>query len=220
MTIRLTLAAAAGLATTAFAASPEVGLVVTKHTVRIDSTPVQGNATVLSGHTLELSGGTGELKLRNGTVLIAANSRVRAYENRAELQAGKIQWGGSHVSATAGPILVQAAKGGQAVVDRRNGMIIVGALRGDVDVKDKSGTVVARLAKGNALAFDEQSGRRTGAVMTNADKSGLGAATGKGGAFAMGVSGKLLLGLGLSAAAASVPAAVTAMRDEPAAISR
>lgn len=139
----------------AFAAAPTVGFVVAKDTIRIDSSTVRGNATVLNGNVLESAGGTSELRLNNGgSVHMAPNARVRMFQNVAELQSGKIQMSGAQ--ANVNQIRVEAAAGSSAVVDRIGNRVVVGSLSGAVRVTDQEGVLLARLEPGKAIAIDEE----------------------------------------------------------------
>lgn len=136
-----------------YAAAPTVGMVVARNTIRIDSSPIRGNATVFNGNVLESAGGSSELRLNNGgAVHMAPNARVRMFQNVAELQSGKIQMSGAQ--ANANQIRVEAALGSSAVLDRTGNRVVVGSLQGSIRVTNKQGILLARLEPGNALAFE------------------------------------------------------------------
>lgn len=162
----------------AYAAAPTVGLVVARSTIRIDSSPVRGNATVFNGNVLESDGGSSELRLTNGgSVQMAPNARVRMFQNVAELQSGKIQMSG--VQANANQIRVEAAPGASAILDRTGDRVVVGSLKGAVRVTNKQGLLLARLEPGNTLAFEDGQQTQAQTQPPTADTgNGAGANTG------------------------------------------
>lgn len=220
----------------AYAAAPTVGLVVARNTIRIDSSPIRGNATVFNGNVLESAGGTSELRLNNGgSVHMAPNARVRMFQNVAELQSGKIQMSGAQ--ANANNIRVEAALGSSAVLDRAGNRVVVGSLQGAVRVTNKQGVLLARLEPGNALAFEADpqvnnpppppptngagaapgtgagAGTGTGAAAGSAGATTAGAAAGTG--FLGMTAGTIALVGGAVAVAVAVPVAVAANRSDP-----
>ena len=92
------------------AAAPSVGVAMAKSSIRIDSSAVTGNATILSGNVVESVGGTSELRLQAGSVVMDTNARVQVFENRTELQSGKIQVQGPQLVTNSGNISVVADK--------------------------------------------------------------------------------------------------------------
>jgi hypothetical protein len=151
------------------AAAPPVGIAMSKGSIRVDASAVTGNATLLSGSVVESVDSSSELRMRaGGSVLMAANSRVQVFENRAELQSGKIQVQGSNLLADFGGIRVMAAESGaQAVLEQTGTSVVVGSLRGAVRVLDQDGALLASLHPGKAMAFspaadEDQGGAGTG----------------------------------------------------------
>lgn len=210
----------------AMAAAPTVGMVVAKDTVRIDSSAVTGNATVLSGNVLESVGGTSELRLRGGSIILATNAKVRAFENRTELQAGKIQVNGAGIATESGEIRVQTPTGSEAILERKSDALVVGSLRGPVQVTNQEGMLLATLNPGSAMAFNpdpDQGGAGTAkgtstTAQSTAKTTGKAAAKGAGkAAMSAGAKSAWILGVG---AAVAVPTAVVATRDETKPVSR
>ena len=209
-----------------YAAAPSaVGLAMAKSSIRIDTSTVAGNATLLSGSVVESVGGTSELRLRNGSVVMDTNARVKVFENRAELESGKIQIQGSQLEAGSGQIRVMADPGAEAILERRNSSVVVGSLRGAVRVVNRDGVLLASLNPGNALAFDteEQGGAGTGNGTTPEKKSskkkkaGAAGAAGGWGALGAGAQAAVIVGV---AAAVVVPTAVVTTRNTKAASSK
>lgn len=196
----------------AYAAAPTVGLVMARNTIRIDSSPVRGNATVFNGNVLESAGGTSELRLNNGgSVHMAPNARVRMFQNVAELQSGKIQMSGAQ--ANANQIRVEAAPGSSAILDRNGNTVIVGSLRGSVRVTNKAGVLLASINPGHALAFGADP-QATGAVagpvhtgVSGAGAAGTGSGAGAGAAGAGAGAGAAGVGAGAAGAGAAAGAA-------------
>lgn len=208
----------------AIAAAPTVGLVVAKSTIRIDSSAVTGNATILSGNVLESVGGTSELRLRGGSVVMDTNAKIRVFEDRTELQSGKIQVNGSQLSTDAGEIRIQSGNGSEAVLERYDSDVMVGSLRGSVKVTDREGVLLASLNPGSSMLFSaevdeqDQGGAGTGSsspagkTKTKAKiKTKPGVKMSRGAKVGWGLAG---------AAAVAVPVAVVATRSSTPPVSR
>lgn len=196
------------------AAAPSVGLAMAKSSIRIDSSAVTGNATILSGNVVESVGGTSELQLQAGSVVMDTNARVQVFNNRTELQSGKIQVQGSQLVTNSGNIRVLADQGGEAVLERKNSSVVVGSLRGSVRVVNREGTLLASLTPGHALSFDMEE-----------DQGGAGAGNGakkvkkRGGFAGMGAGAQAAVVIGV-AAAVVVPTAIVTTRSSKSATSR
>ena len=155
--------AVAACSVVAFAASPvagggstgsgSIGSVMANSAIRIDDGAVKGNAALFPGNLVETAGGASELRLRSGgAVVMDANTKLRVFENRAEIEAGKAQFRGG-AAAESGNIRVETADGSEAIVERSANSLVVGSLRGAVRVKDGNGILLASLNPGNAMAF-------------------------------------------------------------------
>lgn len=203
----------------AMAAAPTVGMVVTKDTVRIDSSAVTGNATVLSGNVLESVGGTSELRLRGGSILLATNAKVRAFENRTELQSGKIQVHGAGIATESGEIRVQTPTGSEAILERKSDALVVGSLRGPVQVTNQDGLLLATLTPGSAMAFapDPDQGGAGASKGTNDTPTATAKNKRKTGKISARTKSAWILGTG---AAIATPIAVVATRDNTKPVSR
>ncbi len=214
VTLAMSQAHAAAPTAARATAPPSVGLAVAASSIRVDASNVTGNATLLSGNVVESVGGTSELHLRGGNVVMDTNARVQVFENRADLQAGKIQLQGSQLEAQAGQIRVMAAPGAEAILERRDASVVVGSLRGSVRVVDRDGFLLASLNPGHALAFDDQGGAGTGtgtgtAPDKKSSKKKRAGAAGWGG-LSTGAQTAVVLGV---ATAVAVPTAVVATRN-------
>jgi hypothetical protein len=202
-------------------AAPPVGLVMAKRTVRIDTSPVQGNATILSGNVLESVGGTSEVRLGGGSVFMDTNARMKVFADRAELQTGKIQVRGSNLRADAGSFRIEAGEGSEAILERTSKRVVVASLRGSVRLMDPSGTLLASLAPGTALALDpdgDGTGDKdaaSGASPSETTQKKNSIPVRKG----MGIGTKGLIAAGVATAVA-VPTAIVASRDEKTTVSR
>jgi hypothetical protein len=203
----------------ALIAAPAVGLVMAKKTIRIDTSPVQGNATILSGNVLESVGGTSEVRLGSGSVLMDTNARVKVFADRTELQTGKIQIRGSNLRTDAGRYWIEAPAGAEAILERTAKNLVVGSLRGSVRIMDQSGTLLASLPPGTALAMHSNppavSDKDTSAG-ANPSETATKKPTVQGG---MSTGAKVLIAAGI-ATAVVVPAVVVATRDNKTNVSR
>ncbi|GEM_PF-1738100 len=205
-----------------YAAAPSaVGLAMAKSSIRIDTSNVAGNATLLSGNVVESVGGTSELHLRGGSLVMDTNARVKVFENRAELQSGKIQMQGSQLEAGSGQIRVIADPGAEAILERKNSSVVVGSLRGAVRVVNREGVLLASLNPGNALAFDaeDQGGAGAGSGTPEKSSSKKKKAGAAGGWGALGTATQVAVVAGV-AAAVVVPTAVVTTRNTKSVSSR
>ncbi len=202
----------------ALAAAPTVGLVMAKSTVRIDSQAVTGNSSILSGNVVESVGGISELRLSGGAVVMDTNAKVQVFENRTELQSGKIQVSGSSMSTGAGELKIQADAGSEAILERTNSSIIVGSLRGSVKVTNREGVLLASLNPGHAISLEPEPGDQGGAGTGKAsDTSTTTTSKKKGGGFIIGAKTGIVLG---TVTAVAVPVAVVANRSNKPTVSR
>ena len=119
--------------------------------VRINASLAAANATLLNGNVVETTNESSELRLRGGAVLMDRATRVRVFDSRTELEAGKVQVQGTDLHA--GSLRVNMlGSASEATVVRTGADVRIGSLRGDVTVTRK-GVLVAKLTAGNELSF-------------------------------------------------------------------
>ncbi len=140
-----------------FAAAPAIGIVTASGHVTIEHSQVWGNATLFDGATVETTSASSEVALRNGVRLqLGAGSRARVWENRAVLERGVGQVGGSAAyELDAATLKIHAADSGRVRViagDR----IQVAALTGSARVTNANGVLLASVAAGNTMSFEPQ----------------------------------------------------------------
>ena len=136
--------------------------------VRINASLAAANATLLNGNLVETTNESSELRLRGGAVLMDRATRVRVFDGRTELEAGKVQVQGSEVQA--GSLRVNlTGPASEATVMRSGADVRIGSLRGDVTVTRK-GVLVAKLTAGNELSFRAEETSAPTESAANADE--------------------------------------------------
>ncbi len=153
--VLIVLAAAAVLGA-AWAAAPAIGVATTSGDFLIDRTSVSGNATILDGSLVETGKTASELRLYEGTGMrLAGDSRAKVFLNRLVLEQGAAQVDARKGYAIdAAGIQVQTAPRSAARIGLTgSGRVEVAALSGAVQVKNKTGVLLAQVLPGQALAF-------------------------------------------------------------------
>ncbi|HLW76091.1 MAG TPA: hypothetical protein VKS01_03880 [Bryobacteraceae bacterium] len=142
--------------TAMFAATPAIGIVTASGHVSIEHSQVWGNATLFDGATIETNAASSDVALRNGVRLqLGASSKARVFENRALLEKGVGQVGGSpSYELDAASLRIHADSGRARVTlgDR----IEVAALTGSARVMNANGVLLASLAAGRSMSFEPQ----------------------------------------------------------------
>ena len=154
--IALAVAAVLGAA---WAAAPAIGVATTSGDFQIDRSSVSGNATLLDGSLVETGKAASELRLYEGTGMrLAGDSRAKVFRERLVLEQGAAQVDARKGYAVdAAGIQVQAAPRSAARIGLAGGgRVEVAALSGAVQVKNKTGVLLAQVLPGQALAFTIQ----------------------------------------------------------------
>jgi len=128
--------------------------------VTLDNAKVSGNASVFDGSTLQTEGFS-RIHMNNGTRLdLAAGSRATVFANHVSLEKGM-----SEVQSSSGfevdtrTLMIRGAEASSIArvkVADNNKMVYVTALNGHVNVLNREGLLVARVAPGMPLSFIPQ----------------------------------------------------------------
>lgn len=141
-----------------FAAAPAIGIVTASGPVTVERSRVWGNATLFDGATVETSSASSQLALRNGVRLqLAADSRARVWENRALLERGVGQFASGaspSFEIDAAGFKIRAADAGRVRVTAGD-RIEVAALSGSARVLSSGGVLLASIATGKAMTFEQ-----------------------------------------------------------------
>ena len=152
----------AGLAS---ASAPVIGIASSQTGVTLDNAKVSGNASVFDGSTLQTEGYS-RIHLNNGTRLdLSAGSRATVYSNHISLERGmgEIQNAGGFEVDTK-TLKIRGAEAGSIArvkVADNNKMVYVTALNAPVNVLNRDGLLVARVAPGLPLSFIPQAAGAT-----------------------------------------------------------
>lgn len=142
------------------ASAPVIGIASSQGGVTLDNAKVSGNASVFDGSTLQTEGFS-RIHMNNGTRLdLAAGSRATVFANHVSLENGM-----SEVQSSSGfevdtrTLMIRGAEASSIArvkVADNNKMVYVTALNGHVNVLNREGLLVARVAPGMPLSFIPQ----------------------------------------------------------------
>ena len=142
------------------ASAPVIGIASSQGGVTLDNAKVSGNASVFDGSTLQTEGFS-RIHMNNGTRLdLAAGSRATVFSNHVSLEKGM-----SEVQSSSGfevdtrTLMIRGAEASSIArvkVADNNKMVYVTALNGHVNVLNREGLLVARVAPGMPLSFIPQ----------------------------------------------------------------
>jgi hypothetical protein len=153
-----------GSASVAGAATPVIGMASAQSGALLDNAKVSGNATVFEGSTLQ-SSGYSRVHLSNGSRLdLAAGSKAQVFANHVSLEQGM-----SEVQSSTGfeidarTLKIQPTSSTSIARVKLDGdkQVFVTALNSPVNVLNKDGMLVARVAPGLPLSFMPQAGAGT-----------------------------------------------------------
>jgi len=156
----------------AHAASPAIGTAFAKGSFRLDSSTVNGNATLFEGSTIETSTVPSSVQLNTGArVSLGAASRGRLFGDRMVLERGTLDLeNAAGFKLVALGLTIQPERGassGRIFVENGH-RVRVAAAGGSLRVLSASGQLVANMAPGVAMAFEPQPGsnvtRLTGVI--------------------------------------------------------
>lgn len=157
----LSLIVLASAASLAGAAATVIGMASAQSGALLDSAKVSGNATVFEGSTLQ-SNGYSRVHLNNGSRLdLAAGSKAQLFSNRVALEQGMTEV----QSATGFAVETRTLKIQPSTSDSiarvkvgADKQVFVTALNSPVNVINKDGMLVAKVAPGLPLSFLPQAG--------------------------------------------------------------
>jgi hypothetical protein len=151
----------AGSASLVSAAAPAIGMASAQSGATLDNAKVSGNATILEGSSFQ-STGYSRIHLNNGSRLdLAAGSSAKVFANRVSLEQGmsEVQSStGFEIDARTLRIQPSAANSVARVKLEGDKQVFVTALNSPVNVLNKDGMLVARVAPGMPLSFLPQAG--------------------------------------------------------------
>lgn len=155
-------------ASTAFAASPAIGLAVANGSFQLDQSNVEGNATLFEGSAIETNATSSQIRLTSGiSARLAAASRARVFESRLILEKGTGRLTSANYYIEADGLRVMPDKDGDSAQVQWAGpnRVIVAAEKGLVLVDNSAGVLIARLDRGREMSFEPQ---ESGAATTKA----------------------------------------------------
>jgi hypothetical protein len=160
----LSLLFVVGSASMVAAATPVIGMASAQSGALLDDAKVSGNATIFEGSTLQ-SSGYSRVHLNNGSRLdLAAGSKAQVFANRATLEQGMTEVQSSTgFEIDARTLKIQPSNSSSIARVKLDGdkQVLVTALNSPVNVLNRDGMLVARVAPGLPLSFMPQAGAGT-----------------------------------------------------------
>ena len=146
------------------ASTPGIGVAIANGTFQVNSSQVNGNATIFEGNSLETLGAPSTLRLNSGVrIRLDAGSQSRVYHDRALLEHGSGTFDlGSGFQVHAGTFQVSGSgSDSSARVSFRGAKTVqIAALAGPVQVKNPAGLLLANVPSGEALEFTPPAGEQ------------------------------------------------------------
>jgi hypothetical protein len=148
------------------AATPGIGVVKAKGSFKVDNVDVWGNGTLFSGNSVETLAVPSQLQLNSGPRLVLlSHSLSRVYDDYLLLERGGSELKeGAAYAIEARTLRVRPAGMDSTVYVGLNGAnkVQVEALKGQAEVTNAEGVLVAKLMPGTALEFDPQAAGAAG----------------------------------------------------------
>ncbi|MGC4051905.1 MAG: hypothetical protein QM757_21395 [Paludibaculum sp.] len=163
MTLRTVIAVAlVAQLSIGYAASPAIGVAVTKGSFQMDSAGVAGTGTIFDGSMVETGKASSELKLQSGVrMTLDSGTRGQIYEKYLVLEKGTGQLtNAANYVVKARSLQIEPSSSGSAkiTVSRDDNRVLVAALGSGVRVRNMQGILVADVPAGRALSFEQQGG--------------------------------------------------------------
>ena len=149
--------------TSAFAATPTIGVASAVGTFMVNSAEVEGNANVFDGSQIKTSKASSQIFLQNGSALtLGTNSSGTIYRDRVLLERGTTKVANmNRYSIEAGTYRIEGSEPTSQAIVRLDGETVeVAAVTGSLNVFNAKGALLTRIGSGTASAF--QSGATTG----------------------------------------------------------
>jgi len=125
--------------------------------VTVDNASVAGNATLFDGSTIQTTGFSSRVQLNGGAHLgLGAGSRVQVHSDRLSLESGMAEVQSAskfEIDARTLRITPSNASSVARVKLDGDGKVLVTALNAPVNVENRDGVLVARLAPGLSMSF-------------------------------------------------------------------
>jgi hypothetical protein len=149
------------IAGTASASAPAIGMASAPSGITLDNSRVSGNATLFDGSTVQTEVYS-RIKLNNGTRLdLGAGSKAQIFANRVALENGMSEAQSStgyEIDTRTLKIQPSDATSIARVLVGADKAVLVTALNAPVNVLNRDGLLVARVAPGMPLSFMPQAG--------------------------------------------------------------
>jgi hypothetical protein len=172
--MRTVFAVTALSVTSAFAASPTIGVASAVGTFTVNSAQVNGTSNIFNGSQLKTDMAASQVMLQNGsTVNLGTNSAGTVYNDRFVLEQGltRIDNLGSYKVQAEGISIQGDTPNAQAAVRLNAGTVEVASLTGSLKVFNEKGVMLTRIGAGTGSTF--KNGGQTGAGGTSGVSTGL-----------------------------------------------
>ena len=173
----------------AASAAPAIGIASGTGKFTLDRANHRSNATLFEGNSFDSGSSELEFRLEGGTTVhLGASARGEVFHDRIALKdgGGDVRPGSGYSIAVLNMRVKPVQSGAVARVIVNGGQVRVGALRGELEVSNEKGVLLAKIAQGDADSFTPQAGASTAAGDST---SAAGASAAAGGAAAGGAAG-------------------------------
>lgn len=167
------LLAVALSATPTFAGTTVVGVATAIGSFSVNQTSVTGTANLTDGTVLTTTDAASQVMLKGGYgAFFATHSAAAIYSDKFVLQHGAARFDNLKpgFKLEASSLRIENDKdGGQGAVGLKDGKVVVASVIGNMNVYSQQGALLARVAAGTAVAFDDpqQSGATSDQPPTN-----------------------------------------------------
>jgi hypothetical protein len=140
-------------------ASSSIGFVNSPGEFRVDGSSISGNGTVFEGTLVETAAARSTIQLSGARIIMAPQSRLRVYRDRAVLEKGSGSLeNAAHYRIDSGTLRIATSTPASIVQIDLIGLsaLTVAARGGPAEVRNSSDVLTARVVPGMALSFDPQ----------------------------------------------------------------
>jgi hypothetical protein len=144
------------------ASAPAIGVATANGKFTLNHANHRNNATLFEGNTFDSGSSELEFRLANGTIVqLGASARGTIYRDRILIEdgGGDVRPGSAYSVEALSLQVKLAQQGAVARVVVSGGQVQVGALRGQLQVFNNKGVLVASIAQGEGDAFTPLSGK-------------------------------------------------------------
>lgn len=136
-----------------------IGVASTRGSMEVNDATVRGNANVLEGASIRTNETSSQVNLQNGAeVILEQRSVARIHTGRVQLVEGAAQAtirGGFDIEALGFHVTCEKSKASARVSYANPNRVLVSALSGPINVLNRDGVLLTRVATGSTYFFEQ-----------------------------------------------------------------